>query len=73
MKAAGTEPRAQPELVYGWSWGHARLNETQQREPEDLNPFGARLSVCGQGEQEGWVPMLLCQGQLWMRQGPLPG
>ena len=53
VKAAEAEPRAQPELVHCWSRRHARLNETQQSAPENLNPFGARLSLGGQGKQEG--------------------
>ena len=53
VRAAEAEPRAQPELVRGWSRRHVMLNETQQRAPEDLDPFGVRLSPCGQGEQEG--------------------
>ena len=52
VKAAEAEPRAQPEFVYGCSRRHARLNKTQQRATEELNPFGARRSLCGQGEQE---------------------
>ena len=53
VKKAEAEPRAQPKLVHGCFRRHARLNEAQPRAPEDLNPFGAQLTLCGQGEQEG--------------------
>ena len=71
-QAAEMEPRAQPGRDHGWFGVHVRLNETQQRAPEDLNPMGARLSRDVQVEKEGGFPTLLCQWRPWVRRGPLP-
>ena len=64
VNLAEAKPRAQPEFVFGWSRLHARLNDTLQMALEELNPFDARRSLFGQGEQEGWVQTLICQARL---------